>query len=93
MSIGDGDQNIIYEACFDRRSQIIDFKHKFKEIFQTQNNIAKILTKKPIYPTEREIAENSRSRSAKLRILQKVDPNTQGGVFGKKNKKKEKYSS
>jgi 16S rRNA (cytosine1402-N4)-methyltransferase len=47
-------------------------KHKFREIFQTDKKIAKILTKKPIYPSEEEIAENSRSRSAKLRIIQKL---------------------
>jgi 16S rRNA (cytosine1402-N4)-methyltransferase len=47
-------------------------KHKFREIFQTDKNIAKILTKKPIYPSEEEIAENPRSRSAKLRIIQKL---------------------
>lgn len=66
-------------------------KHKYKEIFQTDKNIAKIITKKPIYPSEREIGENSRSRSAKLRLIQKLDPNAQGGVLGgKKNKNKNK---
>lgn len=65
-------------------------KHKFKEIFQNDKNIAKILTKKPIYPTDREIQENSRSRSAKLRVIQKVDPEAQGGVSGKKSKKYKK---
>jgi 16S rRNA (cytosine1402-N4)-methyltransferase len=33
--------------------------------------VAKILTKKPITPSDAEIAENPRSRSAKLRILEK----------------------
>ena len=47
-------------------------KHKFKEIFQNDKKIAKILTKKPIYPSEEEVAENSRSRSAKLRLLQRL---------------------
>lgn len=47
-------------------------KHKFKEIFQTDKNIAKILTKKPIYPSEKEVSENPRSRSAKLRLLQRL---------------------
>jgi 16S rRNA (cytosine1402-N4)-methyltransferase len=68
-------------------------KHKFKEIFQTDKSIAKIVTKKPIYPTEREIGENSRSRSAKLRIIQKLDENAQGGVSDKKKKKKAKFIS
>lgn len=33
---------------------------------------AKIITKKPIVPSDDEIKENSRSRSAKLRILEKI---------------------
>ena len=32
----------------------------------------KIITKKPILPTSREIEENSRSKSAKLRIFEKI---------------------
>ena len=32
---------------------------------------ATIITKKPIVPTEKEVSENPRSRSAKLRILEK----------------------
>lgn len=47
-------------------------KHKFREIFQTDKNAAKILTKKPILPSDEEIEENSRSRSAKLRLLMKI---------------------
>lgn len=47
-------------------------KHKFKEIFQTDKNIAKILTKKPLLPSEEEVSENKRSRSAKLRVIQKI---------------------
>ena len=66
-------------------------KHKFKEIFQTHINTAKILTKKPIYPSEDERKENSRSRSAKLRLLQKLDQNSQGGDSDKKGKKKAKF--
>lgn len=33
---------------------------------------AKIITKKPLVPGDKEIAENPRSRSAKLRILEKI---------------------
>jgi 16S rRNA (cytosine1402-N4)-methyltransferase len=47
-------------------------KHKFKEIFQNDTNAAKIITKKPILPTDSEVTENKRSRSAKLRLLQKI---------------------
>jgi len=35
-------------------------------------NILKVLTKKPIIPTEEEIKINIRSRSAKLRVVQKI---------------------
>ena len=34
--------------------------------------LGKIITKKPILPTEKEIEENSRSRSAKLRIFERI---------------------
>jgi 16S rRNA (cytosine1402-N4)-methyltransferase len=47
-------------------------KHKFKEIFQTDKNIAKILSKRPILPSEDEVLENKRSRSAKLRLIKKL---------------------
>lgn len=47
-------------------------KHKFKEIFQTDKNAAKILTKKPMLPSEKELEENPRSRSAKLRLIKKL---------------------
>ena len=47
-------------------------KHKFKEIFQNRPNEAKIETKKPILPSEKELKENRRSRSAKLRIIRKL---------------------
>ena len=30
----------------------------------------KIITRKPIYPTDKELEENNRSRSAKLRIAE-----------------------
>ena len=35
-------------------------------------SLGKIITKKPILPTEKEMQENSRSRSAKLRIFEKI---------------------
>ena len=68
-------------------------KHKFKEIFQSNEKFAKIITKKPIYPSDREIGENPRSRSAKLRILEKLDQEVQGEVRGTKSKKKAKFIS
>ena len=47
-------------------------KHKFKEMFQCDVNAAKIITKKPVYPSEKELEENSRSRSAKMRVIQRL---------------------
>ena len=45
-------------------------KRYFKEKSDLEQ--AKIITKKPITPSPQEIAENPRSRSAKLRILEKI---------------------
>lgn len=45
-----------------------------KQFFQAKakEKIGKILTKKPIVPSRQEVLENPRSRSAKLRIIQRV---------------------
>ena len=64
-------------------------KHKFKEISQSEENTAKIVTKKPILPSEKELDENSRSRSAKMRVIEKT---TMEGLLGKKSYKKKKYN-
>jgi len=45
-------------------------KHVFKE-FEGKSK-GKIITKKPIVPTRREIVLNPRARSAKLRVIQKI---------------------
>ena len=46
-------------------------KLAFKELARGETP-CKILTKKPLIPTEEEIKSNSRSRSAKLRVLERV---------------------
>ncbi len=46
-------------------------KQFFKQM--EENGTGKRITKKPIIPTNEEIAENPRSRSAKLRIIQKIN--------------------
>ena len=44
-----------------------------KSIYSVHGDpLIKILTKKPVTPTEEEMSENPRSRSAKLRALQKI---------------------
>jgi 16S rRNA (cytosine1402-N4)-methyltransferase len=47
-------------------------KHTFKDIVEKKDFPAIILTKKPLTATEEELSQNSRSRSAKLRLLQRV---------------------
>lgn len=48
------------------------FKHGFKTWKESDYPI-EIMTKKPLLPTEAEIFENSRSRSAKLRVVRRVE--------------------
>ncbi len=45
-------------------------KKLFREI--ATNGLGKIITKKPITPTEEEINQNKRARSAKLRLIEKI---------------------
>lgn len=47
-------------------------KNLFKEASQSLEFPVEILTKKPIVPGEEEIFDNSRSRSAKLRVLERI---------------------
>jgi len=56
---------ISFHSLEDRR-----VKNIFKE--GSSKGLLKIITKKPIRPTQEEIVENSRSRSAKLRIAEKI---------------------
>jgi len=46
-----------------------------ESLYRTHGDpIFKSLTKKPVIPTEKEVAENPRSRSAKLRVYEKIKP-------------------
>ena len=49
-------------------------KHAFMDLASSKGRTAslKILTKKPVTPTEREIHENFRARSAKLRAAERI---------------------
>jgi 16S rRNA (cytosine1402-N4)-methyltransferase len=60
-------------------------KHTFKEIVEKKDIPAIILTKKPLTATEEELLQNSRSRSAKLRLLQR--DSQLGRVDGAKKKR------
>jgi 16S rRNA (cytosine1402-N4)-methyltransferase len=58
-------------------------KKQFKEL-EKQSIPVEILTKKPILPSEEEIFENSRSRSAKLRVLKRVLEKRSKNKYAKK---------
>jgi 16S rRNA (cytosine1402-N4)-methyltransferase len=58
-------------------------KNVFRDASALTELPVEVLTKKPILPTEEEISHNSRSRSAKLRILERIEV--------KKDKNKYKY--
>ena len=58
-------------------------KNVFRDASAKTDFPVNVLTKKPIIPSEAEILDNSRSRSAKLRILERIEV--------KKDKNKYKY--
>ena len=60
-------------------------KHTFKELVEKEDFPVTILTKKPLTATEEELSENSRSRSAKLRLLKRESQ--LGRVDGTKKKR------
>jgi 16S rRNA (cytosine1402-N4)-methyltransferase len=60
-------------------------KHTFKEIVEKKDFPAIILTKRPMMATDEELSQNSRSRSAKLRLIQRVSH--LGRVDGVKKKR------
>ena len=47
-------------------------KHTFRQCVKEREDL-KILTKKPVRPSQEEVAQNSRARSAKLRVLSRMD--------------------
>lgn len=58
-------KNFIREGLFDGQAE--------KDFFGNKLTPLKIITRKPIVPSEEELVENTRSRSAKLRIGEKKD--------------------
>lgn len=65
LAVGGAAGIISFHSLEDRR-----VKQVFAKL--TRTGITKLLTKKPITPTAGEVAENRRSRSAKLRGIQKI---------------------
>jgi 16S rRNA (cytosine1402-N4)-methyltransferase len=47
-------------------------KNYFRELSRMESPMLKLLTKKPVVPSDEEISRNPRSRSAKLRVAEKL---------------------
>ncbi len=62
----------IVKQIFKKESEIDDLVKGLPEIPEKYLPKLKLINKKPILPSEEEIKENSRSKSAKLRIVERV---------------------
>ena len=77
--LSDSLRNIFSQLKIGGRLAVISFhsledrivKTVFNQLAKTEQ-IARVLTKKPIMPTECEIMRNNRSRSAKLRVIERI---------------------
>ena len=58
-------------------------KNVFRDAQANSDYPVLVLTKKPILPTEEEISHNSRSRSAKLRILERIETKKEKNKYKK----------
>lgn len=61
----------ICKAAFKKASQTPDLPHGLPVIPKEYQPLMKLITRKPILPSEDEVLENNRARSAKLRIVEK----------------------
>jgi 16S rRNA (cytosine1402-N4)-methyltransferase len=62
----------ICKAAFKKASEIPDLPHGLPIIPEEFKPIMKLITRKPILPSEEELEHNNRARSAKLRIAEKL---------------------
>lgn len=62
----------IVKTLFKEYSSVKDLPHGLPVIPDEYQPVLKMINKKPILPNSEELAENNRSRSAKLRIVEKV---------------------
>lgn len=62
----------IVKQIFKKASEIDDLVKGLPVIPEEYKPQIKLINKKPILPTEQELNENSRSRSAKLRIIERI---------------------
>ena len=62
----------IVKNKFKKNSEVDEFVKGLIEIPEEYKPLIKLINKKPILPKEEELEENSRSRSAKLRIIERI---------------------
>ena len=62
----------IVKNIFKKYSDIDPLVKGLKDIPEAYKPLIKLVTKKPILPSNKELEENSRSRSAKLRIIERI---------------------
>ncbi len=62
----------IVKNIFKKYSDIDSLVKGLKDIPEAYKPLIKLVTKKPILPSNKELEENSRSRSAKLRIIERI---------------------
>ena len=62
----------IVKQTFKRLSEVNNLVKGLPNIPKEYEPIIKLINKKPILPSEKELEENSRSRSAKLRIIERL---------------------
>lgn len=62
----------ICKAAFKKASETPDLPHGLPVIPEEFKPILKLITRKPILPSEEELEQNNRARSAKLRIAEKL---------------------
>ena len=62
----------IVKNIFKKYSDIDPLVKSLKDIPEEYKPLIKLVNKKPILPSQKELEENSRSRSAKLRIIERI---------------------
>ena len=62
----------IVKKIFKEKSEVNDLVKGLPIIPEEYKPIIKLINKKPILPSNEELDENSRSKSAKLRIIERI---------------------
>ena len=62
----------IVKKIFKEKSEVNDLVKGLPIIPEEYRPIIKLINKKPILPSNKELDENSRSKSAKLRIIERI---------------------